>query len=82
MRGKFSFLYVDIWFDVTKCKFIVKNSSFEMLVVFSPIFVADTKITFVYNFVAPLRGKKNRLILNFAEFNKNVEYHHFKKKIA
>ena len=54
MRGKFSFLYVDIWFDVTKCKFIVKNSSFEMLVVFSPIFVADTKITFVYNFVAPL----------------------------
>ena len=53
-----------------------------MLVVFSPIFVADTKITFVYNFVAPLRGKKNRLILNFAEFNKNVEYHHFKKKIA
>ena len=54
MRGKFSFLYVDIWFDVTKCKFNVKGSSFEMLVVFSPIFVADTKITFVYNFVAPL----------------------------
>ena len=53
-----------------------------MLVVFSPIFVADTKLTFVYNFVAPLRGKKNRLILNFAEFNKNVEYHHFKKKIT
>ena len=25
-----------------------------MLVMFSPIFVADTKITFVYNFVAPL----------------------------
>ena len=25
-----------------------------MLVVFSPVFVADTKITFVYNFVAPL----------------------------
>ena len=25
-----------------------------MLVVFSPIFVVDTKITFVYNFVAPL----------------------------
>ena len=28
-----------------------------MLVVFSPIFVADTKITFVYNFVAPLNTK-------------------------
>ena len=55
-RGKFSFLNVDIWFDVTKCKFIVKNSSFEMLVVFSPIFVADTKIALVYNFVALLRG--------------------------
>ena len=25
-----------------------------MLVVFLPIFVADTNITFVYNFVAPL----------------------------
>ena len=37
-----------------KCKFIVKNSSFEVLVVFLPIFVAVTKITFVYNFVAPL----------------------------
>ena len=54
MRGKFSFLYVDIWFDVTKCKFIMRNSSFKMLDVFSPIFMADAKITFVYNFVAPL----------------------------
>ena len=54
-RGKFSFLYVDVWFDVMKCKCIVKNNSFEMLVVFSPVFVADTKITFIYNFVAPLR---------------------------
>ena len=53
-RGKFSFLYVDIWFDVMKCKCIVKNNSFEMFVMFSPIFVADTKITFVYKFVAPL----------------------------
>ena len=26
-----------------------------MLVVFSPVFVADTKATFVYNFVAPLK---------------------------
>ena len=26
-----------------------------MLVVLSPIFVADTKITFVYNFVDPLK---------------------------
>ena len=54
MRGKFNFLYADIWIDETKCKFIVKNRHFEMLVVFLSIFVADTKITFVYNFVAPL----------------------------
>ena len=53
-KGKFSFLYVDIWFDVMKCKCIVKNNSFEMLVVFSPIFVAETNVAFVYNFVALL----------------------------
>ena len=35
-----------------------------MLVVFSPIFVADTKITFVYNFVAPLNdARKARPLL-------------------
>ena len=54
MGGKFGFLYVDIRFDVAKRKFIVKHSSFKMLVVFSPIFVVDTKITFAYNFVVPL----------------------------
>ena len=54
VRGKFSFLYVDIWFDVTKCKSIGKNSSFKVLLMFSPVFVADPKTTFVYNFVAPL----------------------------
>ena len=32
----------------------MENSSFKMFVVFSPIFVADTNINFVYNFVAPL----------------------------
>ena len=56
MRDEFSSLYVDIWFDVTKCKLIMKNSSFKILVVFLPIFVADTKITSVCNFVAPLRS--------------------------
>ena len=43
-KGKFSFLYVDICFDLTKCKFTVKNSSFKMLVMLSPICIADTKI--------------------------------------
>ena len=64
MRGKFSFLYLDIWLDVTKCKFNVKNSSFEILVVFSSIFVVDTKIDFVYNFVAPLKDGVELKILN------------------
>ena len=53
------FVYVDIWFDLAKCKFIVKNSSFKILVMLSPIFVADTKITLIItlvdNFVAPLK---------------------------
>ena len=53
MGGKFSFLYVDIWFVLAKSKFIVKTRSFKMMVVLSPIFVADIKITFLYNFVAP-----------------------------
>ena len=30
-----------------------------MLVVFSPIFVADTKIIFRYDFVAPLKNSQN-----------------------
>ena len=55
MRGKFSFVYVDTWFGLTMCKFIVKNGSFKMLIVLLPIFVVDTKITFVYNVVSPLR---------------------------
>ena len=41
-------------FDLTKSTFIGENISFKMLVVLSPIFVANTKMTFVYNFVAPL----------------------------
>ena len=55
MRGKLSFLYVDIWFDVMKYIFIVKNNIFEILVALLSIFVADTKITFVYHFVAHLK---------------------------
>ena len=44
VRGTFIFLYVDIWFDVTDYKFILKNSRFQILVVFLPIYVANTKI--------------------------------------
>ena len=41
-------------FIVTKCKFIVKKNS--LTTVFSPIFVADTKIISVYNLVNPLNN--------------------------
>ena len=34
VRDKFSFLDVDIWFDVTKCEFIVKNNSSNVFGVF------------------------------------------------
>ena len=54
VRGKYSFLYVDILLDLKKCKFNGENISFKMLVLLSPTSVADTKITFVYNFVALL----------------------------
>lgn len=54
MRRKFSFLYIDIYYDVPKCKFIMQNSTFRMLVVFPVIFVADTKLIYGYNFVTPL----------------------------
>ena len=40
-----------------------------MFLVFSPIFVADTKITFVYNFVAPLRLNS---YLSYADTNINL----------
>ena len=39
-----------------------------MLVVFLPIFVADTKTIYGYNFVAPLNNP-NVLALSFATFN-------------
>ena len=37
VRGKFGFLYVVIWFDVTKCKFYCEKQQFKTLAVFSPI---------------------------------------------
>ena len=42
MRSEFDFIYVDIYFDGTKCKSSLKN------------FVSYTKIIFFYDFVAPL----------------------------
>ena len=57
-KGKFSFLYVDIEFDVVKCKFILKKGQLKMFDVFLPIFMVYTKITFGYNFVVLLSDRK------------------------
>ena len=43
MRSKISFLHADFLFHVPKCILILKKE-FTMLVTFSPISVADTKI--------------------------------------
>ena len=53
MKSTFSFLYVDIYFDLQNCIFILKNSRLEYWL-FSPIFVVDRKISFGFNFRAPL----------------------------
>ena len=60
-----NFLQINIYFDILKWEFSLKNNS--LLVVFLSIFVADTKITFRYNFVASLSnsyeyGSYNRII--------------------
>ena len=44
-----------------------------MLVVFSPIFVLNTKITFVYNFVAPL----SLIITSYLEYKTDEQLNYF-----
>ena len=45
MKDKFVFIYVDIWFNVTKSKFIEIKSKFKMLVTYSSIFVVNRRKT-------------------------------------
>ena len=47
------FFYTEIHFE---------KEQFENLVVFLPIFVADTKVIYGYDFVAPLRTWKKKLL--------------------
>ena len=54
MWSRFNFLQVGIYFDGLRCEFSSKNK-FKILVLYLPIFVADTKIIFGYDFVAPLK---------------------------
>ena len=53
MRGKFSFLHVDVWFDVAKCTFSLKDSSLKYWLYFRLILWRAQKIC-GYKFVAPL----------------------------
>ena len=46
--------YMNVFSLYSKCEFNFRNSSLKTLVVFSAIFVADTKIIFRYDFVASL----------------------------
>ena len=55
MRTNFIFLDEDNYFDMPRCKFIMKNVSF----VFLSVFVAGTEIIFGYNFEAPLKFSLN-----------------------
>ena len=60
MRSRFSFSIAGIYFDLIKCNIILKRKKqFKMLIVFLPSFMADTKIIFGFNFVAPLRTKQD-----------------------
>ena len=54
MRSRFNFSIAGIYFDLIKCKIILKRK-FVLL----PSFMADTKIIFGFNFVAPLRTKQD-----------------------
>ena len=59
----------------------MKNSIFEIMVVFSPIFVVDTKIIFVYNFVVPLINlPKELFIIKVSSFTRNRPCHILKLK--
>ena len=51
MASKFSFPSVGTCSDVPKCKCFF----WKIAVVLPPIFVADTKIIYGYNFVSPLK---------------------------
>ena len=50
-----------------------------MLVVFSPIFLADTKIIFRYDFVAPLSGHNSKKQLHIV-FQKQLYIDIFQKQ--
>ena len=54
MRSKFSFLDVDIQFDMTHYKVCLKNRSRKCWLRFHIFFEENTKITFGFNFIDPL----------------------------
>ena len=65
MWSTFNLLHVGISLDGQRCEFSSKISSSKCWL-FSPIFVADTKIIFRYYFVAPL---KKTLVFTFMQKN-------------
>ena len=45
---------LDIWFDVTRCKFFVRSTNLNVSRLFAFYFCGRHKVTFVYNFVPPV----------------------------
>ena len=71
MRSRVNFLHVGIQFDGPRREIYLEKQQFKMLVVFSAIFMADTKIIFRYDFVAPLMGTYRSNIALFKSGNCN-----------
>lgn len=69
LEDKFSSLYVDICLMWQSGNLFWKQQ-FNIVIVFLPIFVADTKIIYSYNFLAPLmlRNKFQFQISNWSQF--------------
>ena len=59
-----------------------EKQQFKILAVFLPILVADTKITFVYNFVARLRIITKYFRFTLQASKKNCFFFFNKKKVA
>ena len=67
MKSKFSFLYVNAQFDVPKCTFISEKNC-SKLVVFSLVFLADTKIIVGYSIKSSFKKQET---MNNAKISRN-----------
>ena len=69
MSSKFSFLYVDIQFDASKCKLTWEKYAVQNVSCVFPIFLANTEVIFHYNSVGPWTKKHVDLLRKELDFN-------------